>query len=390
MSQPVITVLIIDDSETDRELLRRFLSAASQSFRVLQTDSCAEGWELCKNERPDCLLLDYQMPDLDGLDFLSSLSKDENLNFLPVLMMTGQGDETVAAEAFKTGAADYLIKGKITPDGIHRAVTKAVEKSMLLRTMERQRAEIARSQAELEQFAHTASHDLQAPVRRILKFLELLQQEMEGNISDRARDYLNRAHRGAMYMRQFIQDLLQYSLVGGGEQPFEVVNLNEVVKTVLSQLEVAIGNIKAKLEVDDLPTVHGNRTFLEHLFQNLIGNALKFHKDEPLVIKVAATRKGDMWDCSVQDNGQGIPQEETEKIFGVFYRGDHEGTVDGTGIGLALCKKVIALHQGKIWVSSLQGEGSTFHFTLPVLQQAEPSEPASSSTAFRASEPVGT
>ncbi len=390
MSQPVITVLIIDDSETDRELLRRFLSAGSQSFRILQTDSCAEGWELCKNERPDCLLLDYQMPDLDGLDFLSSLSKDENLNFLPVLMMTGQGDETVAAEAFKTGAADYLIKGKITPDGIHRAVTKAVEKSMLLRTMERQRAEIARSQAELEQFAHTASHDLQAPVRRILKFLELLQQEMEGNISDLARDYLNRAHRGALYMRQFIQDLLQYSLVGGGEQPFEVVNLNEVVKTVLSQLEVAIGNIKAKLEVDDLPTVHGNRTFLEHLFQNLIGNALKFHKDEPLVIKVAATRKGDMWDCSVQDNGQGIPQEETEKIFGVFYRGDHEGTVDGTGIGLALCKKVIALHQGKIWVSSLQGEGSTFHFTLPVLQQAEPSEPASSSTAFRASEPVGT
>lgn len=388
MSQSLITVLIIDASQADRELLQGFLGAGPQSFRILQADSCAEAWELCKQENPDCLLLDYQMPDLDGLDFLTSLSKDENLHYLPVIMMTGQGDATIAAEAFKRGAADYLIKGKITVEGIHRAVTKAVEKALLLRTMERQRAEVVRSQAELEQFAYTASHDLQAPVRRILKFLELLQQEMEGKISERAQDYLSRAQRGALYMRQFIQDLLQYSLVGGHEQPFEAVNLNEVVKRAMGQLEVAIGNTHAKIEVDDLPTVSGSWTFLEHLFQNLIGNALKFHSHVPLVVKVSAIRKGDMWDCSVQDNGLGIPLEDSEKIFGVFYRGDHEGTVEGTGIGLALCKKVITLHHGKIWVNSLPGEGSTFHFTLPVLKQTETLEKSLSSTTCHISEPV--
>ncbi|MGD9852994.1 MAG: ATP-binding protein [Nitrospirales bacterium] len=390
MPQSLITVLIIDDSEADRELLRRFLNAGPRSFRILQSDSCAEGWELCLKERPDCLLLDYQMPELDGLNFLTSLTKEENLNFLPVLMMTGQGDESIAAEAFKTGAADYLIKGKITAEGIHRAVTKAVEKSVLLKTMERQRAEIARSQGELEQFAHTASHDLQAPVRRILKFLELLEQEMEGNINVRARDYLNRAQRGAVYMRQFIQDLLQYSLVGGSEQPFEVVNLNEVVKTVLGQLEETFASVPAKIEVDNLPTVRGNRTFLQHLFQNLIGNALKFHGETPLMIKVSATRKGSMWDCSVQDNGLGVPLEDCEKIFGVFYRGDHGGAFEGTGIGLALCKKVITLHQGKIWVNSRPGEGSTFHFTLPILQQTEPLEKLSCLPSCHASDSVVT
>ena len=226
MNSGSTTVLIIDDCAEDREMLCRFLKQnADQPFRIIETDSSIEGLELCQTEHPDCVLLDYQIPELDGLEFIESLSQDNSRRFLPVLMLTGQGNEDVATKAMKNGAADYLVKGKLTPTGIYRAVTKAIEKSSLLRTNEKQRAELERSQKELEQFAYTASHDLQAPVRRITKFLELLQMDLNDQLTERSRDYLERAKKGAQHMQRFIQDLLDYAIVGGGSHGFESVEL---------------------------------------------------------------------------------------------------------------------------------------------------------------------
>ena len=365
MSAEVLKVLIIDDCPEDREMYIRYLGQQSEKeFKIIESESGEEGLELCKREHPDCALIDYQIPDLDGLEFIQALAKDEEQRYLPVLMLTGQGNEGVASEALKGGASDYLVKSKLTPEGLYRAVTRAIEKSNLLQTNDKQQREIERSYRELEQFAHTASHDLQAPVRRITKFLELIQMDLQDSLSERSKDYLERAMKGAAHMRRLIQDLLDYSLVGGAKNSMESVCLNHVLKEVLTQLEVMVVSANATVEVDDMPMVMGNQTFLQQLFQNLIGNAIKFRGEQPPVITISAHRVGAKWTVTVKDNGIGIPDEALETVFGIFQRVDCGSQVEGTGIGLALCKKIVELHDGGIWVESTLNEGTAFHFTL--------------------------
>ena len=375
MKPDIIKVLIIDDSPEDRDVFVRYLKQHSeQEFQIIETESGVEGLKFCKQEQPNCVLIDYQLPDLDGLEFIQSLSKDEEQRFLPVLMLTGQGDEGVASEAMKGGASDYLVKNKLTSEGLYRAVTRAIEKAQLLQTNEKQRREIERSYREMEQFAHTASHDLQAPVRRITKFLELLQLDLQESLPDRSKDYLDRALKGAAHMRRLIQDLLDFSLVGGAKNCMEPVCLEHVLKEVLTQLEVMVVSTNATVEIDALPKVIGNQTFLQQLFQNLIANAIKFRGEQPPLVKIFACRKGSKWLITVKDNGIGIPSEAFDDIFGIFQRIDNGSHVEGTGIGLALCKKIVELHEGRIWVESMLNEGTTFHFTLPTcLEQVEES-----------------
>lgn len=366
MNSVPLSILIIDDCPEDRAVfVRYFEKMTERNFQVIQTDSGEEGLKLCRQENPDCVLIDYQMPDLDGLEFLQALAKDDKYCFLPVLMLTGQGDENIAIEAMKAGASDYLVKGKLTAEGLFRAVTRAIEKSHLLRTNDQQRREIDRSYHELEQFAHTASHDLQAPIRRITKFLELLKMDQGDALNDRSKDYLARALKCASHMQGLIQDLLDYSLVGGADKAFQPVNLEEVVNEVLSQLDGMIAKAHATINVDTLPVVVGNHTFLYQLFQNLLVNAMKFRSEDPPRVEISARDNGDKWVLTVKDNGVGIPTYAYDKIFGIFQRLDNGNQVEGTGIGLALCKKIVDLHDGRIWIESTVHEGTSFHFTLP-------------------------
>jgi signal transduction histidine kinase len=389
MKTDSIKVLIIDDAPEDREVFGRYLRqhSTTQDFQIIETDSGVEGLEICQKEHPDCILIDYQIPDLDGLEFIQSLVNDEEQQqFLPVLMLTGQGNESVASEAMKGGASDYLVKNKLTSEGLYRAVTRAIEKANLLRTNDKQRREIERSHHELEQFAYTASHDLQAPIRRITKFLELLQMDLQESLSERSQDYLDRALKSAAHMRRLIQDLLDYSLVGGASNTIEPVNLEDVLKEVLAQLEVMIVSTNANIEVAALPTVLGNQTFLQQLFQNLIGNAIKFRGEYPPTVKVFARCNGPKWIVTVKDNGVGIPSDAFEKIFGIFQRIDNGTQVEGTGIGLALCKKIVELHDGRIWVESTVNEGTAFHFTLsPCLNKVDEVMPEAVAMASQSS-----
>ncbi|GJL62021.1 MAG: hypothetical protein NPIRA04_06750 [Nitrospirales bacterium] len=379
MKRTEICVLIIDDCQEDREILQRYLrKSVQQAFRILETDSSAEGWELCQNEHPDCVLLDYQIPDADGLEFIALLNQRENAPSIPVLMLTGHGDETVASEALKNGAADYLVKGKITAESIVRAVTSAIEKTELIRKTEQQHMEIERSQYELEQFTHRASHDLQAPVRRIITFLELLQKDSEGHLSDRSQDYIARSLKSAYHMRRLIKDLLDYSLLGGASKPFVSVNLNDIVQEALTQLEQPIQETQASIIVEPLPTMMGNGLFLQQLFQNLIGNALKFRSEKLPHIDISVGDVGTKWQVAVRDNGVGIPREASQKIFDVFQRLDNGLKADGMGIGLALCKKVVEMHGGDIWVDSVEQGGSQFIFTLLKNDVCQSEIPASS------------
>ncbi|MCX7887963.1 MAG: ATP-binding protein, partial [Verrucomicrobiae bacterium] len=224
---------------------------------------------------------------------------------------------------------------------------------------------LARSNAELEQFAYVASHDLQEPLRVVSGFLQLLQQRCEGKLGPEADEYIRYAIEGAHRMRNLIRDLLEYSRVGRRPEPFSEVDCNAIVQTVLANLQPAIVEQQGRVTVDPLPVVRGDATELTQLFQNLIANALKFRGPQPPEVRVSVRENKDEWVFSVRDNGIGIHPKDFERIFVIFQRLHTTEEYPGTGIGLALCRKIVERHGGRIWVESQPGEGATFYFTLP-------------------------
>lgn len=231
--------------------------------------------------------------------------------------------------------------------------------------LEHYAAELERSNRELEQFAYIASHDLQEPLRMVTSYLQLLERRYRGKLDKDADDFITYAVDGAIRMHRLIGDLLTYSRVSTHAKPFESSDCSDVLSHALANLEVAIEESEATITFDDLPTVKVDTTQLTQVFQNLIGNAIKFHKDVPPCIHISAEHQGDEWCFSVRDNGIGIAPEHSERIFLIFQRLHTREEYPGTGIGLAVCKKIVERHGGRIWVESKPGEGSTFYFTIP-------------------------
>ncbi|MGO8672701.1 MAG: PAS domain S-box protein [Capsulimonadaceae bacterium] len=228
-------------------------------------------------------------------------------------------------------------------------------------------AELARSNEELQQFAYVASHDLQEPLRMVGSYTQLLARRYEGQLDDKADQYIAYAVDGVKRMQELIQDLLAYSRLGTQETPLSETNLDEVLSTTLANLRVAIDESGAVVTVEPLPTVLADRAQMVSLFQNLIGNAIKYRGDRPPAIRVRGRQKGRSWLFSVRDNGIGIDPQFYERIFVIFQRLHRRSEYSGTGIGLAVCKKIVDRHNGRIWVESEPGKGSIFYFTLPRL-----------------------
>lgn len=225
--------------------------------------------------------------------------------------------------------------------------------------------ELERSNKELEQFAYVASHDMKEPLRMVSSYLQLLEKKYKGKLDENADDYISYAVEGALRMSTLINDLLLYSRVSSKERELTYVDLNEVVENVLGDLEVLINESGAAITYKDLPTVKADRLQMQQLFQNLIQNAIKFRKNEGVSVEINSQRMGPEWLISVKDNGIGIDPGFYERIFIIFQRLHDRDKYSGTGIGLALCKKIVERHGGRIWVESEPGRGSEFYFTLP-------------------------
>jgi PAS domain S-box-containing protein len=239
-----------------------------------------------------------------------------------------------------------------------------------LEMLERQTEELARSNSELEQFAWVASHDLQEPLRMVASYTQLLAKRYQGKLDSDADEFIEFAVDGAARMRRLINDLLELSRVGTRGKDFQATDCEAIYDRTLVNLQALVDDSDALVTHDRLPTVIGDGTQLGQLFQNLIGNAIKFRRDdEQLTVHVGAERQDGNWVISVRDNGIGIDPQYAERIFVVFQRLHGKGDRSGTGIGLAVCKKIVERHGGRIWVTSLPDEGSTFYFTLPVNEE---------------------
>jgi light-regulated signal transduction histidine kinase (bacteriophytochrome) len=225
--------------------------------------------------------------------------------------------------------------------------------------------DLERSNKDLEQFAYVASHDLQEPLRAVGGFMGLLKNQYYDKLDDQAREYIDFSVDGAERMQGLIEGLLAFSRVGtrGGE--FASVNLSDALNGALANLKALITESNAAITSDTLPVVTADLSQMTHLLQNLVANAVKFHGPRHPEIRVGAQHKEGAWEIYVRDNGIGIESQYFERIFMIFQRLHTRTQYKGTGIGLAVCKKIVERHGGKIWVESVPGEGSTFYFTIP-------------------------
>ena len=241
--------------------------------------------------------------------------------------------------------------------------------------LEQRARELARSNAELEQFASIASHDLQEPLRKVQMFAEQLRERDAEALSDTGRDYIGRMSSAARRMQDLIDDLLRFSRVSTRARAFEPVDLSATLREVMSDLEATIEETGATIEAGELPTIEADALQMRQLLQNLLSNALKFHRDGvPPVVKFEGHTSGRRAEFSIEDNGIGFEEQYAQRVFRVFERLHGRGIYPGTGIGLALCRKIVERHGGTITVHSTPGAGTTFTVTLPVEAAEEPFE----------------
>lgn len=245
---------------------------------------------------------------------------------------------------------------------------KAVEEKLtwLYQSLESRALELATSNADLERFVYVATHDLQEPLRMVSSFTQLLKKKYGKQLDEQAAEYINYAVEGAARMKKLILDLLEYSKFSSNREEFTETDMNSVLRDVSEKFSIEIVDSGAELIIQKLPIIHANTTLIKQLLENLIGNALKYHSTCKPVLKIDCKEEEDNFLFSVCDNGIGIDPKYSDKIFILFRRLHNDNdTYEGTGVGLAICKKIVELHRGTIWVESEQGEGSTFYFTIP-------------------------
>lgn len=365
-----LRVLHVEDNQLDAELVARALRKGGFSVSMVVVQAEAEFERQLPLHCPDVVIADYNLPQWKGMDALDVLRR-EGLE-IPLILVSGALGDITAVECIKRGATDYVLK-----DGLARlpeAVRRALQEKRLLR-LRRQAEEdlahkveeLARSNADLEQFAYVASHDLQEPLRMVAAYTQLLAERYRGKLDENADKFIGYASEGALRMQSLIQDLLAFSRVGRNGSGR--VDCDAVMGEVLMTLGPAIQESGAVVTHEKLPEVWANRSQMAQVFQNLVGNAIKFRGKEPPVISVQAEKAGQQWLFSVSDNGIGIAPEYAENIFVVFQRLHARTEYPGNGIGLAICKKIVEHNGGKIWVEAQtghsSGHGSIFKFTMP-------------------------
>jgi signal transduction histidine kinase len=363
-----LRALLVEDSPDDVKLIIHALKKSGYEVTGDVVQTAEEFVRQIHTNAYDIILTDYNLPKWDGMAVLDLLGQD-SLD-VPVILVSGSLGEVTAVECIKRGASDYVLKDNLSrlTSSVRRALQEKQmrlerkgDQERLARTVE----ELARSNRDLEQFAYIASHDLQEPLRMVAAYTQLLAERYRGRLDETADKYIDYASNGALRMQTLIRDLLAFSRVGRQGSEMKVIDCNTIVGQALKNLQSAIRESGAVVSYDRLPVVRCNSFQFLQLFQNLIGNAMKFHGSEKPIIQLSAVRTGSEWLFSVSDNGIGIEPESAEVIFSVFKRLHTSSEYPGNGIGLAICKKVVEQHGGNIWVESTKGHGSNFKFTLP-------------------------
>jgi signal transduction histidine kinase len=380
---------MVDDEP--KNLLALDAVLGDMGYELVKAHSGKEALRCLMKDDFAVILLDVQMPEMDGFETASLIRSRERTRYTPIIFLTAVGKtEAEMFHGYEVGAVDYMLKpfaprilrykvmvlvelhqkGEqiLSLNAQLRELNASLEQRVGERTasLEQRGRDLERSNQELAQFAAVASHDLQEPLRTMATYLQLFQAGEHAQFSARGEEYLGIVLDSAQRMRQLINDLLAFSQVSSDEQHLQEVDCAPLLKRILAQLQAFIQEQKTTINVGPMPTVLAEPQLLSQVFQNLIGNALKFYKGKAPQVEVGAdTAPGEhiFW---VRDQGIGISPEYFGMIFKLFRRLHTRDEYPGSGLGLSLCKKIVERHGGRIWVESALGKGSTFYFSLPV------------------------
>ena len=372
-------ILLVDDEPSNLLALEAVLEGLGQE--LVRATSGREALRHLMHTDFAVILLDVQMPTMDGLETALLIRSRERSRHTPIIFLTAvDRSEEEMLKGYKVGAVDYMIK-PFLPDLLRYKVkillewqqhardilqiNASLEQRVRERTaeLETRGEQLARSNEALNQFASVVSHDLQAPLRTMNGYLHLLERSAESGLTPEARSHLGVAMDASARMSHLISDLLTFSRAEASADEATQVDCGELLEAVLAQLEAAIQASGAKVSVGPLPVVRGQALMLGHLLQNLIENGIKFCQGPPR-LEVGSRPDGEATLFWVKDNGIGIPAEQRARVFELFHRLHSYEEFPGTGMGLALCKRIVERHGGRIWVEPTPGGGSTFYFTL--------------------------
>jgi signal transduction histidine kinase len=365
-----VTVLLVEDDEDDYLITRDLLSdVEGVAYEMTWVNNYDQGLAEMKRGAHDIYLVDFRLAGCDGLELIRE-ARAANCTG-PIILLTGQGDRQTDIKAMRAGASDFITKGRIDSSQLERSIRYAIEQHRLRQELEHQAEALARSNAELQQFAYVASHDLQEPLRTISSYVQLLARRYKSQLDDDANEFIGFAVEGTRRMQNLINDLLSLSRVGTRGRELEPTDCNQALDDSLANLGAALRESGAEITRDPLPVVMADKPQLTQLFQNLVGNAIKFQSGEVPKIHIFCRPNGKECVVGVRDNGIGIDPRHAERIFQVFQRLHDREKYPGTGIGLAICKKIVERHGGRIWVESQPGEGAAFLFNLSQAEGAE-------------------
>jgi two-component system sensor histidine kinase/response regulator len=349
------TIINVDDYGPGRYARTKLLSQAG--FDVKEAATGEEALRLASEFKPEAVLLDINLPDVSGLEVCRRLKSSPATSRIVVLHLTASSTSPRDMVNGLDGGADSYMTEPVEP-----AVLIATIRA-LLRARQAEEA-LRRSNEELQQFAYMVSHELSEPLRMVASYTQLLAKRYAGKLDQEADDHIAITISAAKRMQSFVQDVLSFLSAGAPEHLVEPVSTEAVLAAALFELQLIVGESGAIVTHDPLPTVAGNEAGLVRLFANLIGNSIKYRRADTPHINISAAERRGFWQFEFRDNGIGIDPEYWDRIFTVFKR-LHGREYPGSGVGLALCKRVVENHGGTIWLESIPGEGSTFYFTIP-------------------------
>lgn len=358
-------ILIVDDRRENlmaTEKILRHLDAC-----LFKATSGNEALSLMLRHKFAVVLLDVQMPEMDGFETALLMQEHEAMRGTPIIFITAiSKEEKYATQAAEIGAVDYIFK-PINPEILKSKIKVYLDLYTQREEILKLNTTLTRSNEELERFAYICSHDLQEPVRIMKSYAELVQQKYQSLLDDKGKQYLQFITNHAKHMQQMIRDILDFSRVGREEVTLEEVDCNLLLGEVLSELAPLSKEKNIQIAYSPLPIFIANPTIIRVLFQNLIGNAVKFQDGTRTPdVRLSAERLPDGWQFCVRDNGIGIEPEFHDRVFTIFQRIHHREDYPGMGIGLSTCKKLVELCGGNIWFESTPGTGSIFYFTIPI------------------------
>lgn len=359
-----VAILIVDDRPENLLSLEAILEAPDRE--IVRANSGNEALSLMLKQDFALVLLDVQMPGMDGFETAQLMRGLEKTRGVPIIFVSAiNKEQTFVFRGYEAGAVDYLFK-PIEPHILQGKVNVFLDLYRQREAKKQLLVELERSNQELQDFAHMTSHDLKAPLRSVRFSLQMLREDFGESLDEEGNEYLDTMARSVKRMQTLIDDLLDYAKAANSPGAFGSYPLNRIVEDVLVDLHVLIKETGATVDCGELPKVRGDETQLTRLFQNLIGNAIKYRRPEvtPHVTIRLTAEEGDLCTLTVADNGMGFDNQHAERIFLPFQRLVPKGKLEGSGIGLAICKKIVTHHGGTIRAEGVPGQGAVFTVTL--------------------------